>query len=452
MKNVPRAEMTTIKEVLYPLRKKVDHTWDRINLKDLEELKEKVNKLKEEKQKELENKPEPFKLKKFKNIPSKFMDTENWVIRKQKIYQANNPNHDNIYIKNSNEKGKEFLKINKASKSLNKSALIRKLPPILENNNKKYIIKTISSNKLSNNNSHINNIANDSKSYSSIDEIINNNINNNNEFNLEKELSKISINNNDKSPSLFSQPMSNSEEIEKLIKDYKKKYGDTEVIESLLKEYEEVKRKRVQNGQEKENEKNIIIEENQNNILNNNINYENEINYNNDYLKDYEPKDENEDYKKPPLPSIEDVPLILPKIHKNYIRENIQLITENKIPQKKYVDNSALPEKKHKNFGKVPEYIKRYEMEREYERQELLRRKEEMKYPKGTRLLSEEERVKILNALIRSQQQMSNLLEKMPVTYRAPNIQKTKDDLVKKLIEVDKAIEKFSKKRVFVKK
>ena len=84
MKYFPRAEITTIKDVLYPLRKKRDDTWDKKNLKDLKELKQKLDKLKEEKQKEIENKPEPFKLRQFKNIPSKFMDTEDWVIKNQK--------------------------------------------------------------------------------------------------------------------------------------------------------------------------------------------------------------------------------------------------------------------------------------------------------------------------------------------------------------------------------
>ena len=84
MKHIPRAEICTIQEVLYPLRKKPDTTWNKKNLEDLKELKQKVIKLREEKQKELDEKPEPFKLKQFKNIPSKFMDTKDWIIRKQK--------------------------------------------------------------------------------------------------------------------------------------------------------------------------------------------------------------------------------------------------------------------------------------------------------------------------------------------------------------------------------
>ena len=86
MKHIPRAEISTIQDVLYPLRKKADPTWNRKNLEDIKEIKQKVIKLREEKQKELENKPEPFKLKQFRNIPSKFMDTKDWIIKKQKKY------------------------------------------------------------------------------------------------------------------------------------------------------------------------------------------------------------------------------------------------------------------------------------------------------------------------------------------------------------------------------
>jgi hypothetical protein len=290
---------------------------------------------------------------------------------------------------------------------------------------------------------------------------INTSTNNNNtinavekeEFNIEKELENVNIE-NDKSPPLFEQPISNSEEIEKLIENYKQKYGDTEVIKSLLDEYETLKQKRKENQEmEKEiqiNENRLINEDKKNNFSNANINNQN-VNNTYDTLKNYEPATINDD-KKPPIPGVDDAPLILPKIYKNYVKENIQLVTDNKIPRKVYEDNSALPESKHKNFGKVPEYIKRYEMERELKEQEMLKRKEEMKYPKGTRLLSEEERVETLNSLIKAQQEMTQILEKMPITNRTLSIQRKKEEFMKKLTEIDKAIDMFSKKRVFVKK
>ena len=454
MKYIPRAEVTSIKEVLYPLRKKKDLVWDKKNLEDLRELQQKINRLKDEKQSMLDNKPEPFKLKQFKNIPSKFMDVNDWVMKSQNL--ANKHNKDNIYIKNSNGKNHSN---NKVLKNLNTSATIRKLPKLVKNkSDTKNIQKAVSTNVLNG----IIDLNYDNKPMNNKVNISHINTNNNNntinavdkeEFNLEKELENVNIE-NDKSPPLFEQPISNSEEIEKLIENYKQKYGDTEVIKSLLDEYETLKQKRKENQEmEKEiqiNEKRLINEDKKNNVSNANI-YTQNANNTYDTLKNYEPATINDD-KKPPIPGVDDAPLILPKIYKNYVKENIQLVTDNKIPRKVYEDNSALPENKHKNFGKVPEYIKRYEMERELKEQEMLKRKEEMKYPKGTRLLSEEERVETLNSLIKAQQEMTQILEKMPITNRTLSIQRRKEEFMKKLTELDKAIEMFSKKRVFVKK
>ena len=482
MKHIPRAEISTIQDVLYPLRKKGDPTWSKKNLEDLKELKQKVEKQREEKQKELENKPEPFKLKKFRNIPSKFMDTKDWIIKKQQNYLDNNKSSESIYIQNShNRKNKNNNNINSIHRELNKSASIKKLPKIKEKGNNisdKKNINTKGSKIISSNNLNINKINNESKSNNSINDldIINHNNNiinnnkqyntiNNNEFDLEKELEKVPL---EEGPSIFEKPINSDEEIEKLIKEYKEKYGDTEMIKSLIKEFEEMKQKRKmrieleqQFLQEKNNKNNNNI--NINNINNNQINDNNNININKpneeiklkESIQKYEPKEENQSPQtKPPLPGVDDTPtFLLPKINRNYVKENIKLIVDNKIPQKKYVNNNnnAL-EEKHKDFGKVPDYIKKFEQEREHERQEKIRKQMEMKYPKGTRLLSEEERIKTLKSLKQAQLENSLLLEKMPITNRTFKLQQKKDELIRKLNEIDKAIEMFSKKQVFVKK
>ena len=75
-----------------------------------------------------------------------------------------------------------------------------------------------------------------------------------------------------------------------------------------------------------------------------------------------------------------------------------------------------------------------------------------MKYPKGTRLLSEAERIETLNSLKKAQIENSLILEKMPITNRTFKLQQKRDELMRKLEEIDKAIEMFSKKQVFVKK
>ena len=465
MKHIPRAEISTIQDVLYPLRKKADPTWSRKNLEDLKEIKLKVTKLREEKQKELENKPEPFKLKQFRNIPSKFMDTKSWIIKKQQKYLENNQSAENIYIQNKHDKDFNKKNVNNIHRELNKSALIKKLPKIKVkslNTNEKHIVQikekpiinpNILKTKIINNESKSNNSTND------IDLIINSNKDNkntlndnnqfhtinNNDFNLEKELEKVPL---EEGPSIFEKPINNDEEIEKLIKEYKEKYGDTEIMESLIKEFEEMKQKRKIRI---ELEKKLAEENNLNNLAINEIKNEEKLK---DSIQKYEPVINNETNPgKPPIPSQKETPFLLPKINRNYVKENIRLIVENKIPTKKYASNvNSNTEEKHKNFGKVPEYIKKYEQERENERQEKIRKQMEMKYPKGTRLLSDEERVKTLNALIKAQQENSLQLEKMPITNRTFKLQQRKEELIRTLNEIDKAIEMFSKKQVFVKK
>ena len=99
----------------------------------------------------------------------------------------------------------------------------------------------------------------------------------------------------------------------------------------------------------------------------------------------------------------------------------------------------------------MPDYITKYEFEREQQKEEEKKQKEAAKYPKGTKLLSEEERISTLNGLISSKKEMENLLEKMPITTRTLSIQNKKEELIKKIEEVEKAIDMFSKKQVFIK-
>lgn len=76
---------------------------------------------------------------------------------------------------------------------------------------------------------------------------------------------------------------------------------------------------------------------------------------------------------------------------------------------------------------------------------------EEAKYPKGTRLLSEDERVDTLNNLLNTRKELINLLEKMPISMRTVAIQNKKADMEKKLNEIEDGIKTFSRKQVFVK-
>ena len=80
MKKIPRAEISTIKQMLYPIQKKSPREWNKKNLQSLKDLEEKNKRIKEEKKNFIS--PEPYKIEKFKNIPSKIKsDTLNWINR-----------------------------------------------------------------------------------------------------------------------------------------------------------------------------------------------------------------------------------------------------------------------------------------------------------------------------------------------------------------------------------
>ena len=90
---------------------------------------------------------------------------------------------------------------------------------------------------------------------------------------------------------------------------------------------------------------------------------------------------------------------------KNYIEANKHLITKiqnanNTNKLKEYYDKKENPY--HKEYGKIPKYIENMKLENEKKLETEKLRKETAKYPKGTRLLSEEERLFTLEKLKQS--------------------------------------------------
>lgn len=105
----------------------------------------------------------------------------------------------------------------------------------------------------------------------------------------------------------------------------------------------------------------------------------------------------------------------------------------------------------HKDFGKIPKYLQEMKIKAEILKDIQNKKKEEEKYPKGTRLLSEEERFLTLKKLKESKKELENLLEKLPITLNSLSSRKKQQKLIKELDEIEQAIETFSKNKVFVK-
>ena len=105
----------------------------------------------------------------------------------------------------------------------------------------------------------------------------------------------------------------------------------------------------------------------------------------------------------------------------------------------------------HKDYGKTPQYLKNMKLEAEKQKEIDKLKKEQEKYPKGTRLLSEDERLFTLNKLLESKKEIENLVAKLPITMSSQAVKNKQEELYKKLDEIEKAIATFSRKKVFVK-
>ena len=439
MKKIPRAEISTIKGMLYPEKKKTQKEWNKKNLKTLKDLEEKNKRIKEEKKNFIS--PEPYKIEKFKNIPSKLKsDTANWITQEQ--------NKHIVLPKTANYGQKRSFSRPKPIQKNTENTPTPKIKPFTGNIETKPFTNEVNNPGEENIYNILNNktvtmfdqyYANKQKMKSSpnsinINNYPNNNIINNNDINYNLNQNQENIYNdqnllqnqiqiqNDNpnqnyqnEPNMDDQLKAKDEAIEKLIKEYKEKYGSDEALENMINEYYgKNKSKEITNSQTNKNN-------NQNNL-------------NNYYSNDNK--------------------LVLPKIQKNYIRENRQMVIDNKVPLKHKQNEENVninKNNKHKDYGKVPNYIKKYELERQIKNEEKKRQEEAAKYPKGTKLLTEEERLSTLNGLIENKKQITNQLEKMPITTRTNSIRIRKEELYKKLEEIEKAIDMFSKKQVFIK-
>ena len=105
----------------------------------------------------------------------------------------------------------------------------------------------------------------------------------------------------------------------------------------------------------------------------------------------------------------------------------------------------------HKDFGKIPKYLQEMKIKDKIVKDIQKQKKEEEKYPKGTRLLSEEERLITLQKLKESKKELENLIEKLPITLNTLSSRNRQQIYYQKLDEIDQAITTFSKTQVFIK-
>ena len=153
---------------------------------------------------------------------------------------------------------------------------------------------------------------------------------------------------------------------------------------------------------------------------------------------------------------------VLPKLKKtssasriNEKKINNYNIEKNKLMNKESLRPFSSKERSniiyHEDFGRTPKYIKEMKKQAEIKKRLIKKQKEIEKYPKGTKLLSEQERKLTLAKLIQSKKDLELIFAKLPIAMDSLNIKNKKEKLLEELKEIDNAIDTFSKEQVFVK-
>ncbi len=158
--------------------------------------------------------------------------------------------------------------------------------------------------------------------------------------------------------------------------------------------------------------------------------------------------EKNKQIIKGPTPKATELNSLLPKKVVNHIAENKNL---DKVQTRTKEIKKEEEPFDHKHYGKIPDYISKFKQEAEDKKEAEKKQAEESKYPKGTRLISEEERIEMLDNLSKTKKEIESALFKLPITLRTLSMQNKKAELENKLNELDQAIDQFSKKKVFIK-
>ena len=155
---------------------------------------------------------------------------------------------------------------------------------------------------------------------------------------------------------------------------------------------------------------------------------------------------------KDPVPKAKEPNLLKPRQEVNYVRENHDRIINEKTKSVNRIPVvMGKPQPQHKNHGKVPQYIDKYKQQREEAIKQLAIQEENAKLPQGTRLMPEQERIDTLTDLIAAKRVTNDKLEKLPIQIKSLKVAAHKRELEDKLTRLERAIETFSRPKVFVK-
>ena len=154
-----------------------------------------------------------------------------------------------------------------------------------------------------------------------------------------------------------------------------------------------------------------------------------------------------EDSRKAPVPRANEQNLLPSHAQSNFIQRNkVNAITMQ--PKKGMLDDGD--EIKHREYGKIPQYLEDRKAKWMEEEEERRRRLPDPNCPPGMCLMPESERNETLQVLNDSRREALEQLRKLPFVIETPSMRKKQEFLENKLKEIDHALAIFSKPKVYV--
>lgn len=135
---------------------------------------------------------------------------------------------------------------------------------------------------------------------------------------------------------------------------------------------------------------------------------------------------------------------------RDFLRENkLGAVAPVRPPRQAQPDDGDKYLKK-KDFGRVPTYLLERKLELVEQHEADLRAREAAMIPAGMRVLSDEERLETLYALQRNKAEVERSIQALPLRIETHSQIRWRDDLERRMREVDEGIKVFSRPKVLV--
>jgi hypothetical protein len=152
---------------------------------------------------------------------------------------------------------------------------------------------------------------------------------------------------------------------------------------------------------------------------------------------------------KPPVPPTAELPQDIRPVQepRNYISANAKAVI-NAMPEQQGQEDAGMV--KHDEFGRVPQYLLDRKIELAEQEAKQKKAQEDSLIPVGMKRMEESERLRTLQLLHDSCRKIVGELGRFPLVVETESRRRQKEELERKLKEVEEAVRTFSKPIVFI--